>query len=531
MNAITSFFTWKKLSLAVLVLVSMLFGGLLAMQEDRAPRAVAAARSASTPEQKATLRTLEDGFAAIAEKVGPTVVTIEAKAGARPAAAPTRPRRREGGENEGPFFSSPFRFRFPDMFQDFPDFPQFPQFPGPAPGPSPSGGSGVIVRERGNAAYILTNAHVIRDRDRITVTLQDGREYPAHIAGVDDRTDLAVLKITPSAPLPARFIAILGDSRRVRVGQWAIAIGSPLGYESTLTVGVISAVGRSLASAGTGSYTGLIQTDASINPGNSGGPLVNIDGEVIGVNVAIASTLGARGNIGIGFAIPINTAKEVLDQLIEKGKVTRGWLGVQTSLDNRELSPELKAHYGVSGGALVEDVVKGSPADRAGLRPEDIVIRFGSRTINTFGDLEEAVSATPPNTRVPLTVVRDGRQVNLTLTLGVRPSEQSLARPSGGGEGGSEGEPTPEAVRGKFGLTVGPSAAGPGVEVVSVAPGSPAADAGISAGDLIQKIGRTEITDVASFRRAMAAANETQPLVIRVRFARTGTTGVRILRP
>src|SRR5581483_1563378 len=155
------------------------------------------------------------------------VVTIEAKARVRPA-APSRPRRRDGGGNENPFFSSPFRFRFPEMFQqspDFPDFPEFPPFQGPAQGPTPSGGSGVIVRERGNTVYILTNVHVIRDRDRITVTLQDEREYPAQIAGVDDKTDLAVLKITPSAPLPARFIAMLGDSRRVRVGQWAVAIG------------------------------------------------------------------------------------------------------------------------------------------------------------------------------------------------------------------------------------------------------------------------------------------------------------------
>jgi serine protease Do len=517
MNATPSSLSGRKLTLPAVVLVFMLLGGVLAMQKkDRSPQAVAVVRSASTPEQKATLRALEDGFAAIAENVGPAVVTVAARPSTRPAASPERPRGGEGGEDE----------------EIFPDLPGFPRFPGPTPGPSPSGGSGVIVRERGKTVYVLTNAHVIRERDRITVTLLDKREYPAQVAGIDDKTDLAVLKITPNAPLPPHFLARLGDSRRVRVGQWAVAIGSPLGYESTLTVGVISAVGRTLGGQGTSSYTDLIQTDASINPGNSGGPLVNIDGEVIGINTAIASGPGAGGSIGIGFAIPINTAKEVLDQLIEKGKVTRGWLGVQTSLGNRALSSELKAHYGVSGGALIEDVVKGSPADRAGLKPEDVVVRFGARTINTFGDLEAAVSTTAPNTRVPLTVLRDRRPVTLTLTLGERPSEQSLARRAGGpSTGGREEGSASEKVPGKFGLAVRPSATGPGVEVASVAPGSPAADAGISAGDLIQKVGRTEITDLASFRRAMTAADEKQPLVIRVRFARTGASAIRILRP
>lgn len=517
------FSTSRRLSFWTLLFLILALAGVLAMRATRAPIAATAAPSADARAGMAALRELEEGFVAVAERVSPSVVAIEARATApRRPTPPTRPAPRDEQERQQPSFPFPF-FQFPEPFEPF------PPFPGPELTPRLSEASGVIVRQQGNLVYILTNAHVIRDRDRITVTLHDRRRFTARVVGMDEKTDLAVLRISVDRPLSAQSIARLGDSRRVRVGQWAIAIGNPLGYESTVTVGVISAVGRTVVSPGAISYTDLIQTDASINPGNSGGPLVNIEGEVIGINVAIAAPTGRVGSIGIGFAIPINTAKAVLDQLITHGRVTRGWLGIQTSLANRVLPPELRAHYGVEGGALVEHVLEGTPAARAGLRPEDVIVRFGSKPIRNFGELEDAVSATAPGTRVPLSVVRDRRTITLTVTLGERPAEHELAR--GAVPGDREAAPTPDVVPSKFGLTVRQPASGRGVEVVSVAPGSAAAEAGIVAGDIIERVGRVEITDLTSFRRAMERVSEKEPLVVRVRSAQTGARGVRILRP
>jgi serine protease Do len=503
-------------------LPGLIFG---CQQATGGPQATLAAAAPATTAQKETLRDLEEGFGAIAERVGPTVVSIEARATTQRPAAPTRPRGAPD-EEQSP---SPFRFPFPNPFDDASPFQR--------PGPEPSAeGSGVIVRQQGGTLYILTNAHVIDERDRIRVTLHDGRRYAAQVAGVDAKTDLAVLKLTVDRPLPERYLARLGDSRSVRVGQWAIAIGNPLGYASTLTVGVVSATGRTVVSPNSISHTDLIQTDASINLGNSGGPLVNIDGEVIGINTTLASTFGATGSIGIGFAIPVNTLKAVLDPLIQTGKVTRGWLGVQTSLANREMAPELRQHYGVpEGGALLEEVMPDSPAARAGLQSEDVIVRFGGRAVHSFGELEQAVSATPPNTRTPLVVVRDQRSIDLSVVLGERPPEEQLAasrrQRATPERGGGERSPGPQAVPGKFGLTVRQFAGGPGVEVAAVAPHSPAAEAGLAPGDVIDRVGRFTITDLASFRRAMASVREDQALVLRVRSARTGQRGTRLLRP
>jgi Do/DeqQ family serine protease len=512
-------FAKRSNNLAVIAL-SIALGGTMASTWTRPNQAVAVDQAVVSSDQKAALARIEDAFTSIAERVEPMVVTISAKATIRQS-QDTRPRqRRPQSEDEDGPGGFPFEF--------------FRNFEGPDRSPSPAGGSGVIVRTQGNTAYVLTNNHVIRNRDKFRVSLQDGQEYDATLVGADEKSDLAVLKIQTPRPLPAKNVATLGDSSRVRVGQWAIAIGSPLGYDSTFTVGVISAKGRTLSGMGRNSYSDLIQTDASINPGNSGGPLVNIDGEVVGINVAIASAPGAMGNIGIGFAIPANTAKDVMAQLIEKGKVTRGWLGVQTAMGNRELAPELKEHYGVQGGALVEDVVPNSPAQKAGLKAEDVIIRFGDRRINSFTDLENAVGSTRPNSRVPVTVVRDRREMTLQVTLEERGTEEQVARLGRGGQGGAQGaEPErAEPMAGKFGLTVQQpnDASVKGVEVVAVAPGSPAEDAGIRAGDVIQKVGRTEITNLASYRKAMEAVPESEAVVLRVR-AQGGSTGIRILRP
>lgn len=532
MRSVKEWMFARKSNNAVVIALSVALGGAMTSTWTRPNQAVAVDQQVVTSDQKAALARIEDAFTSIAERVEPTVVTISAKATIRQS-QDTRPRQRPPLGRDG---LGPSRPQNED--EDGPSGDPFEffrrNFESPERGPSPAGGSGVIVRAQGNTAYVLTNNHVIRNRDKLSVSLQDGTEYTATLVGADEKSDLAVLKIQTPRPLPAKNVANMGDSSRVRVGQWAIAIGSPLGYDSTFTVGVISAKGRSLNGMGRGGsgYSDLIQTDASINPGNSGGPLVNIDGDVVGINVAIASAPGAMGNIGIGFAIPANTAKDVMQQLIEKGKVTRGWLGVQTA--HRELAAELKQFYGVQGGALVEDVVPNSPAAKAGLKTEDVIVRFGDRAINSFTDLEAAVGTARPNSRIQLTIVRDRREMPLAVMLEERKSEEEIARLGRRGQGGADGDAParPEPMAGKFGLTVqaptDPSVKG--VEVVAVAPGSPAEDAGIRAGDVIQKVGRTEVAGLDAYRRAIDAAPASEAVVLRVR-TQAGSTGIRILRP
>jgi serine protease Do len=519
---------FAKANNLVVILLSVALGAALATNWSRPNSLYAVDPETTTAAQKATLKTIEDGFTSIAEKVEPMVVTIEARA--TPQAndeenAPRAQRRRapQPDEDEG----NPFgQFPFPDLFR---------RFEGPDRAPARSGGSGVIVRADGNGAYVLTNWHVVRNRDRFMVTLQDKSEIPATLVGQDQKTDLAVLKLNASRPIPSRYVAALGDSNRVRVGQWAIAIGSPLSYDQTLTVGVISATGRSLGGVGgQSSYSDLIQTDAAINPGNSGGPLVNIDGEVVGINVAIASTPGAMGNIGIGFAIPINTAKNILNQLIDTGKVTRGWLGIVTNEGNRELSPALKRHFGVEGGALVDDVAPADgPAAKAGLQAGDVITRIDNEPINSFSDLERVIGSTRPNTRVTMTIVRDRRSMTIPVTLGERAPEDQLAGLLGGRRGGERpapGQPAAEENR-KLGLTVRPPTDRNvrGIEVVAVTPGGAAEDAGLATGDIIQRIGQTNVTDVASFRRATDNVRAGEELVLSVR-RQTGSNQFLVLR-
>src|SRR5437899_205731 len=443
--------------------------------------------ASSTSEQKALLRAMEDAFSSIADQVEPAVVTIEARSNARPVANEPKG---GGGEDDqdGPF-------SLPDLFR---------RFGQPQPREGPSTGSGFIVRRQANAAFILTNNHVVADRDHFTVTLLDKTRLPATLVGRDEKTDLAVLKITPDAPLTDRQVAQFGDSDRVRVGQWAIAIGSPLKYAATLTVGVISAKGRDLTIGPTTQYRNLIQTDAAINPGNSGGPLMNIDGQVVGINVAIASP-GGMGNIGIGFAIPVNQAKQILDELIATGQVRRGYLGVKTNPENRELPRELQELYAVKGGALVESVVPGTPADKAGLKSEDVIVRFDDKPINSFDDLEAAVGATPPGKTVPLTVVRSKRELTLHIAVTLRPPEEALLGAPGGGRQPQRPN-QPEEVQSPLGITVRPSTEtnSPGVEITAVSPGSPADDVGLKPGDIIDRIGEEPVRDLAGFRAAMS---------------------------
>jgi len=471
----------------------------------------AARKSVMSGEARTVIKSLEDAFVSLAEEVEPSVVTITARSSRQPER--TRPQVRP--------MQQPFGgMDLPEPFKDF--FRRLPQGEGDEEGLMPRGastGSGVIIREAGNTAFILTNNHVVEGRERLRVMLYDKSEYNAELVGHDVRTDLAVLKVKVSHPLPASSVARLGNSDRVKVGQWAVAIGSPLGYDSTLTVGVISAKGRSLNSLGrtTADYSDLIQTDASINPGNSGGALVNIDGEVIGINVAIASNGMSQGNIGIGFAIPINTAKMVAEQLMSKGRVVRGYLGVACSEANRMLSRELKDYLKVpEGGALAESVSPETPAARAGLKDGDVIVRFGDRQIRSFVELNQAVAATAPGTTVPLEVVRDGKPVRLSLTVAERPSEEELAKRLSQGDGPAPRETQgPQAEKTRLGFTVRPGKEG--VEVVSVSFDSPAFEAGLRQGDVILEAAGQKVADPASLNRALDNAKDATGIVLRVK--------------
>jgi len=491
---------------------------------NRTPNATAQTQVAAAPNrrmpqkmQKDVLYALEDAFADIADTVQPSVVTITVRTNVPP--APAKPKAKAPqGDGDQPRAKSPLD-EIPAPFRDF--FRQFRGFGdrgGPPPGlrGGPATGSGIIIKQQGRDVFVLTNNHVVRNRNRFRVQMFDKSEYAAEMVGTDEKSDLAVIKFHPRKQLPPSSIARLGDSEAVRVGQWAIAIGSPLGYDSTVTVGVISAKGRELPDLGrtAGGYSNLLQTDASINPGNSGGPLVNIDGEVIGINVAIASAPGAMGNIGIGFAIPSSVAKMVSQQLVVSGKVTRGYLGVATF--HRDMPQELRqVLHAPQGGALVESVSKDSPADKAGVKEEDVIVKFGKQDIRSFTDLERAVSVTPPGQTVPTQVIRKGKRVTLNIHVVTRPAESALAAPNSGAR--SQVDSNDAGVKSRYGLTIQDAQDGKGVVVVSVDPRSTAAEAGISAGDRITSVNGQDVNNVREFEQALKKTPEGERPVLKLR--------------
>lgn len=388
----------------------------------------------------------QDAFIGVYAAVMPSVVNISAT-------------RMRSPEDLGPLFEH----FFGEMFKRRPQPKQ----------ESKSLGSGFIISGDG---FILTNEHVIKDAEEIQVRLADGRTLSATVVGTDPRTDVAVIKVESAKKLP---VTVLGDSDALKVGQWALAIGNPFGLEGTLTVGVISATER--ANLGIEDYEDFIQTDASINPGNSGGPLLNIHGEVVGINTAIVAT-----GQGIGFAIPINLARLISDQLIEKGEVTRGWLGVGI----QPLTDELADSFGLdrATGALVNKVISGTPAADAGILRGDILLRINGKEIRGVRELQLLVASTKVGRNVDLTVLRDGQEVVLTVTIAERNEESAAAS-----HGSTVAKP------GVIGLKVGPAETGDGVAILEVDPESPAAKAGVRAGDVILSINRVDITDVSGF--------------------------------
>jgi serine protease Do len=354
-------------------------------------------------------------------------------------------------------------------------------------------GSGFIISRDG---YIFTNNHVIAGADKILVKLAGGKEYPAEIVGRDANTDIALIKIKPNGDLPT---AVLGDSDRLRVGDWVLAIGNPFGLEQTVTAGIVSAKARSI---GAGPYDEFIQTDASINPGNSGGPLFNLKGEVVGINTAIV----AQGQ-GIGFAVPVNMAKEIYNDLKTKGKVTRGWLGVSV----QDLTEEMAASMKIAGrqGALVGDVFPGEPADRAGIKTCDLIVEVGGKAVRNTHELLRIVATLQVGRKVALKIVRDGKEKTVEAMVGERKDAREIARIGKGTErfGMTVQEITPEMAR-HFGM-----AGKTGVVVTRVAEGSPAEEAGIQAQDVILRVNRTEIRSMKDYLQATANMKEGDSLL------------------
>ncbi|MEW6102957.1 MAG: Do family serine endopeptidase [bacterium] len=411
-----------------------------------------------------SLITLEDAFVSVAEAVKPCVVNLstEIKVKVRPF---------------NPFgdfgFRDPF---FDDFFKDF--FPREKE----REYTQQSLGSGFIVNEKG---YILTNYHMIKDATKIKVTLLDGRKFDAKVVGSDPKTDLALIKIDSNG-LPS---AKLGDSDKARVGSWAIAIGNPFGFNHTVTIGVISAKERTLHIA---EYENFIQTDASINPGNSGGPLVNIRGEVIGINTAIVGQAQ-----GIGFAIPINMAKKIIGDLIEHGKVIRAWLGIYI----QDLTPEIIESMGldVKSGVLVSEVMKNSPAEKVGIKRGDIIIAIDNEGVKTSKELQQKVLNKGVGKEVEISLVREGNRITLRVKLEKMPEEgKEETKDSGVFEWlGMSLQDLTEAIKEEFGLSPDEK----GVLVSNILQGSKADEGGIRRGDIIKEMDRKEIISLNELKK------------------------------
>jgi len=406
-------------------------------------------------------------FSEIVTAVSPTVVNIST----------TKVVKRD----QGPFFDDPFY----DFFNPFHDFNA------PRKWKEKSLGSGVIVSADG---YIITNNHVVDKSDEIKVTLIDRRTFKGAIVGADPKTDVAILKIDADNLLPLTW----GDSDKLQVGEFVLAIGSPYGLNNTVTMGIISAVGR--ANVGIADYEDFIQTDAAINPGNSGGPLVNIRGELIGINTAIFSRTG--GYQGIGFAVPSNMVRLIMDQLIQQGKVTRGWVGVTI----QELTPELASEFGLkrSNGALVSDIAKDSPAAKAGVLRGDIILEFNGKEVKDVSSLRNMVAQSKSGTEISMKILRSGKEFTVKIIIKELPREVA--------EVTTEQIPREAESTILAGLTVmdlskeiirqlGFNKGERGVVVVRVEPGSPADEAEIKKGDIIKEIDKREIGNLNDYTR------------------------------
>jgi serine protease Do len=405
----------------------------------------------------------------------------------------------------------------PEQFEDF--FERFFGQPMPdAPNEfrGQSLGSGFVLNERG---FILTNNHVVKDATDIQVMLSDGRQFTAEIVGKDPLTDVALIKLkNPPKDLPT---VVLGSSEALKQGDFVLALGSPLGLRDTATLGIVSAKHRSGINPG-GTYDDFIQTDAAINPGNSGGPLFNLRGEVVGINTAIVRPDVGQG---IGFAVPIDLAKSILEQLEAKGKVTRGYLGVQIS----DLTPDLAQAFGHPAdtkGALVQNVVPGGPAAKGGVRAGDVVVSLNGKPVDSSGQLTRTVALVPPGNDVNLVVVRKGgEKKQLTFKVAQRPDDEAVARgDQGEGQGGKE-EPANKSP--KLGVSLSPItpemarqlgvSSEEGVVVTDVVEGGPAQRAGVRQGDVVLEVGGQPVKKVEDVAGAIAKMKDGEMALLRLR--------------
>jgi serine protease Do len=471
-------------SLGLTAAVAFLVGTIFAGGSNRSSDVGASQSATST----ATVRTngrLTSGlvnFADVVDRVNPAVVNIDATSKAR------KGRRRDKGDSDdGPeLFDGPFESAQPKRDGDQARRGE---------------GTGFIIDADGS---ILTNHHVIEGAERITVRLSDGRTLLAHVVGSDPDTDVALVKVDGQTGLP---VAPLGDSSALRMGEWVCAIGNPLGYEHTVTVGVVSYLGRKLFDASLDNY---IQTDAAINFGNSGGPLINSRGEVIGINAAISSRAS-----NIGFAVPINGARAILPQLRAHGRVSRGYIGVTLRDIDADLQQSLKLT--ISKGALVQDISDGSPADRAGLKPYDTIVSLDNRPTASDDDLIREIAARPPGTAVHLQIVRDGRARSMTVTLAERPAREEDQAHNAAGPAASQerrkaepDDPLGFAVRDLDRPTterLDIPKAFHGVLVTRVDPFGPSYDAGIERNSVLLEINREPVESAAQYRRLAKSAH------------------------
>ena len=451
---------------------------------------------AATAAVEAGVQMIPENFSELAREVRPGVVNIR-----------TEKNMKDGGPVFRHFFGNPFEAPNPHG-----------NGPGPFSGQNPqhepkqqSLGSGFIIDREG---YIVTNNHVVENADKIKVKLSNGKEFDAKVIGRDPKTDLALIKIKGSEDLvPIK----MGDSEAIKVGSWVVAIGSPFGLEQTVTAGIVSAKGRVI---GAGPYDDFIQTDASINPGNSGGPLLNMAGEVVGINTAII----ARGQ-GIGFAIPINMAQGIVAQLKKDGRVTRAWLGVAI----QDLTAEIREYYEAKDqkGVLVTEVYKGNPADKGGIKASDIITAVDGKTVTSARDLSRAIAESPVGKEIPISIVRRGEKQTVHVALSQRKDADLLAsRPSNDSNefGLQLSELNPETAR-----RLGFSKDEKGVLVTQVAPDSRGYKAGMQQGDVVKEINRKPVNSLEDYYKGMKNVSTGKPIQLLIKRPRVGFLAIKIV--
>lgn len=432
----------------------------------------------------AKLKQISLDFSSVAKKAIPSVVSIKVKGSSKKASNSWGFFDDDNSDSSEDFLYRFFGFRRKD------NEPQETPIAGQA--------SGFIVSPDG---YILTNSHVVKDASEIIVALNDGTEYPAKLIGQDPNTDIAIVKIE-AKNLP---YLVLGNSDDLEVGQWVVAIGNPLGLQASLTAGIVSAKGRN--NLDLARIEDFIQTDAAINRGNSGGPLLDLESEVIGMNTAIVTNMATGGYMGIGFAIPSNLLKHVMDELISTGTVSRGFLGVTL----QQVDNGLAKAFGLekSEGALVAEVSRGSPAEKAGLKQGDVIIKYNNQSVNSIASLRNAVSLMKPGAQINLTILRDGKTIQVPVDIGLYPKEQTLVTLAKENKYGFDvANLTPEIAQ-SLGFHEDK-----GVVITKVDPNSSAAWAGIKKGSLIIAVNQKKVSNIDEFNQALESTEKNKPLLL-----------------